>query len=135
MVKSPVPSIEVAPAMTSAFEIPVVVREGPLVTPMEVLAVTVEAPEIEPALVIPPELLLIDLVTTLPEPFGVKEILPLAPSAIVILPEFVLLFVCNVKSLVPEVVIAAFVFDLPTRTVLEFNKIPGIAVLAEDNKT
>ena len=53
---------------------------------------------------------------------------PFAPSAIVILPELEPLFVLNVKSLVPEVVIVAFVFALPVRTVLQFNSI----VPAED---
>ena len=67
-------------------------------------------------------------ITTFPEPLGVKEISPSAPLAIVILPENVSLFVCNVKLLAPSVVIAAFVFDLPVRTVLHSSSI----VPAED---
>ena len=67
-------------------------------------------------------------ITTLPVPLGVKEISPFAPLAIVISPDKLPSFVCNVKLLAPQVVIAAFMLFLPVRTVLHSSSI----VPAED---
>ena len=60
-------------------------------------------------------------ITTLPVPLGATVIVPLAASAIVILPEFVPAFVFSIKSPVPLVVIVALALLSPTRTVSASN--------------
>ena len=64
------------------------------VFPTVISLVAIVVPSIVPLLISAVE------ITTFPEPLGVKEISPFAPSAIVILPELEPLFVLNVKSLV-----------------------------------
>jgi hypothetical protein len=54
--------------------------------------------------------------TMFPEPFGVIVMLPLAPSTIVITPEFVPLLVSNIKLCAPLDVIVASAAPVPTTT-------------------
>ena len=60
---------------------------------------------------------LIPSITTLPEPLGVTDIFPFAPSAIVTVPEFVPELVLKVKSPVHCVVIVELALFSPTITV------------------